>query len=277
MRWLGLVVLCACNQVFGLQQTQPARYDAPTDSPFMCPRAGDTPSFNPLPHTSVAQNCFGYTISTARGVGMASCYDTLLLTHPAEGAIDGMLSTVASLDDPGYAATYMRLSPEGDEAFGAYFMSGTYVIRTYQRQSSGVWNRGPDYLTTTTNIEISAPTRKPNRHMISTGTDFALHEFIETAPDTWTEQTSYPATMLGVRAPSYPELSPDGLRLVMSATAPGDTLASVFYTDRAAIGDPFRAAVKLPGVPSASDPFMTDDCARVYFANLGSVVYVQQQ
>ncbi len=274
MKALALLVLCSCNQIFGLQKTNPAYYDAP----FTCPMPGGTPSFASLVHQAVAQKCLGYTISTARGVGMAACYDSTLRPRPSEGPIDGMLATVTGLDDTIAAPTYMRLSPEGDEAIGAYIDAGTCTFRTYQRQSDGSWLRGPDLGTSTNNLEYSTPTRRPNRHMLETGTgDKALHELVETAPGTWSEIASYSESELGMLGPSYPELSPDGLRLVLSGTSSSGMTLVVFYSDRPTIADRFRTTVPLAGVPPASDPFLTEDCARVYFSSLGTIAYVQQQ
>lgn len=95
----------------------------------------------------------------------------------------------------------------------------------------------------------------------------------------WTDVASYdPVNDLDVTSiGSIPNLSPDGLRMVLAAVPPMDNRDHVMYSDRPTVTDRFRPAVRLTGAPDVIDPFLTEDCARIYFSGFGSVFYVEQQ
>jgi hypothetical protein len=58
--------------------------------------------------------------------------------------------------------------------------------------------------------------------------------------------------------------------------AGGSMGSGLYYVQRASIGVPFSTATLLADVPATGDAFMTDDCARIYFSALGSILWVQQ-
>ena len=70
-------------------------------------------------------------------------------------------------------------------------------------------------------------------------------------------------------------MATDGLRIVFYARAL-DQAFYVMYSDRPTIDDRFRPADQITGVPNVADPFLTEDCARIYFSGLGSVFYESQ-
>jgi len=81
---------------------------------------------------------------------------------------------------------------------------------------------------------------------------------------------------------SAPNLSPDGLRLVFSATVmvSQSSVTGVMYASRDSVTTPFTYGemVFLQGPPAeAETPFLTEDCSRVYFSGLESVFYVTEQ
>jgi hypothetical protein len=94
-----------------------------------------------------------------------------------------------------------------------------------------------------------------------------------------TEILQYSAAMLGVyQVNAAPNLSPDGLRMVfVGEIDAADTAGHVFYSDRPDLTSPFRSAELLQGVPPVSDPFMSEDCSRLYFSAVQSVLYLPQR
>ena len=76
-----------------------------------------------------------------------------------------------------------------------------------------------------------------------------------------------------VTVTGMPNLSPDGLRLVLGSTT---QQSKVMYSDRPSVDMRFRQAVPLMDIPDVPDPFLTEDCARVYFSGIGSVFYAQR-
>ena len=77
MRWVLVLLLCGCNQVFGLQETgqlDAAFFDAPADAPYACPPLGTAPRFAPQLTQFLVQRCDGYSGVTSGRAG-ASCKD----------------------------------------------------------------------------------------------------------------------------------------------------------------------------------------------------------
>jgi hypothetical protein len=104
----------------------------------------------------------------------------------------------------------------------------------------------------------------------------ALHEIVGHEGSGWQSVLPGYTTELGIQVATPPNLSADGLRMVFRAyESTGNTFA-VFYADRESIDARFGMAQPVAGVPDVSDPFMSDDCARIYFSGLGSLLYVDQ-
>ncbi len=283
MKSIAIVIaMCGCNQVFDLDSTrfvEPPRefFDAPSDAPFACPAGSFAPRFSPLLHQVFQQDCKDYVISTEAQRAMALCLDPDTFEwRAAEGPIDGVLTPVPSFDDPIFQLQFLRLAPEGDELIAVYYATARYEFRTYQRMPSGTWIRAADFGTTMSYLDISGPSRRPNRHVLRTGSDQQLHEFVQDAGGLWTEVAAFTASELGVTFPGSPKLSADGLRLLLTAAPPTASATRVMYSDRPTIQDRFRTAQPVEGVPRVLDAYMNDDCSRVYFGGLESVFYVQR-
>jgi hypothetical protein len=92
----------------------------------------------------------------------------------------------------------------------------------------------------------------------------------------WKPIDSYPPEMLGVTGFSDPSLSADGLRMVAYGMIAG--AYGPIYTSRPSLDVRFDAFQILTTLPSqARDPFITEDCARIYFSALSTVFYVEQE
>ena len=274
-----MLALCGCNQIFGLPETHErpavdaAYFDAPLDAPYACPSTGTTPTFLRPLHQVIQQHCTDYMISSSAQVAMALCTTSNYDVVAARGLIDGMLDPVSGFEDASFELQRLRLAPEGDEVIATYYSVAMtrYEFRTYRRQPDESWTRGPDVATEPSYFEFSAPSRRPDRRVLRTAADNHLHELAQDAAGAWSEVASFLPSDLGVSYPGAPRLSADGLRLLMVDSG------AVVYTDRPSIDAPFRHAEPLAGVPMVLDPYLTDDCSRIYFSGLDSVFYLQRQ
>jgi len=71
-----------------------------------------------------------------------------------------------------------------------------------------------------------------------------------------------------------PGLSGDGTAaLVLGSTTSG---SGFYYFNRQTPGDRFGPPTLVSDVPGPSDPFMTENCERLYFSGLGNVFWLQQ-
>jgi hypothetical protein len=281
--WM-LVCLCACNQIFGLDETHGFTrvFDAPIDAPFACPPPGQTPAFNTAPHqVQLFPGCNGYVLATDAGLALALCSNSIV-----QGAIDSPMTPVADLTstDSNVLRYAPRLSPEGDQVVVAETQQSP-LVRQYVRYLHGGgdhWTRN-DVLVMPSMLPpiawLSGPTRGPARRLLAVGSDDSIYELVDDGSPNLQLRATYTAAMLGIHNLTAPQLSPDGLRIVVAATqadAMGNVLQAVWYTDRATLDDSFRPADPMPTVPVISDPFMTADCSRVYFTGIGSLWFVQR-
>ncbi len=98
------------------------------------------------------------------------------------------------------------------------------------------------------------------------------------AAGTATVHDTYSATDLGLSSmANAPNLSPDGLRLVMPAISLTGSLQRVVCSDRPSTDARFRPADELDAVAFVGDPFVTSDCGRIYFSAVKSVLFVQRR
>jgi hypothetical protein len=278
--------LCACNQVFGLGDTDPAPipdaqyFDAPIDAPFTCPEIGTLPVFSRVLHQLI-QSCSGYSIA-ATGRAVAYCSEPK--TQVAEGAVDDTLVPVAGLEQspPSLRIDYARYAPEGDELivrFVTQAATNTGRIVVFTRTGTGFVEahdiKLPGQMTDSL-VGFGAPSRGPKRRMLVYNVTNAYQEIEFDASGTATLIGTYNAAELGVQAFTSipPNLSPDGLRGVFSGVVNAGSV--VLYLDRANISQRFGMG-RVLDVPYTVAPFMTEDCARVYLSGLGSMFWVQQQ
>jgi hypothetical protein len=55
-----------------------------------------------------------------------------------------------------------------------------------------------------------------------------------------------------------------------------DSSNGIGYTDRPTIADRFRPAQMIANLPNIIAPVMTEDCGKLYFTALGTVLYFEQ-
>ncbi len=284
--------LAGCNQVFGTSPPKSApaidaqQFDAPADAPYRCPALGEVPVFSSHFNQAIATgDCIGYSRGASGDLAVAMCSSTLGPTNTfiAQGPIDGPL-VAAELVDPGGPFGYSgaALAPEADQLWATRQDGSTTTIAVFDRSPPTGWTYAYNAYALPAGDEAalpSPPTRGgSNRHLLYVTGD--VHELAETAPGTWAEVQLYQAFTLGMRTIYDASLSPDGLRMVFSAMTigPGAGIDVVMYADRASVTDRFVGATRLEGPPSGGRaPFLTEDCARLYFSGLGSVFYVAQQ
>ncbi|MDB4956779.1 MAG: hypothetical protein JWO36_4348 [Myxococcales bacterium] len=286
---VALIALAGCNQVFGLHATQesPASdaqfFDAPIDAPFRCPPAGTTPRFSTAPHQVLFRLCTRYVISADANLAMAMCDGN----EVAQGPVEGRLTAVSDLTstDTNVQRSIPQLSPEGDFVFVheyVFAQSKASFVR-YRHAAGDHWTRDGvlvmPAVVTGPLIEISTPTRGPVRRVIVRDNTANLYELIDDGSNTLQMHATYTPADLGVFNAQSAMLSADGMRLVLYGTKPdgnGNVIQSVWYTDRPTIADRFRPVDRMLDVPVITDPFLSEDCARLYFSGIGSIWYVQQ-
>ncbi len=276
-----VVALWACNQTFGLYETQQIRefFDAPLDAPFTCPAIGVAPEFSTILHQYAAQDCESLTISGSRGRAAGSCIDSSFQSYVYVGPSDGLLVEIPNQPIPPPYTQFPRLTPEGDELFVTpYSGTGLYGnLELHHLYDDGTWSAAidthvptgatPDTISTPTSIAIG---RRVLRFVPG---DQTLHELLDDGSGTnWVEVASFPIDT----KPFGMKLSPDGLRLVFRAVV--STTSTISYADRAAVGTPFNPSVPLVGAPPSGvlDVYMNDDCSRIYFTGVGSMFYEQR-
>lgn len=198
-----------------------------------------------------------------------------------EGPVDSDQLALAVLQrDPGDNIDQPAISPEGDELFVRRRVGVTteYAILRYARDGSQ-WTRvevlaipigGQD--------QFSVPTRRTQSRRIVVHRGGAIEEFreYEDIGTSWQLVGTYTRSMLQVMLFSSPNITPDGLRLVFSATNDTVTRYKAMIADRSEVTSSFgpaRLMVELPG--DVNDPFMTNDCSRLYFVASPGLNYIE--
>lgn len=275
-----VVVLAGCNQVFDLNATahvDAARLGPQLDAAVTCPAVGSPPKFSTRLTQVIAQPCNEYTLSATSQLALATCVSENT-SKVFEGRIDEEMAPARGFVPPvGFQLERARLSPDGDFAFVrlANLTGGGYRIGSYVRTDVGSWELGPDLqMVATYGTMLAAITRGAPRHALRYDSDaYVFEEEVESSTGAWTLVGTYHPADLGVGAFLTPYLSPDGLRMVFWGT----TLANdprVFYVDRPDLAARFGIAVPLD-VPAAYDPYLTEDCKRLYFTSLDSVFFIE--
>ncbi|NVB77162.1 MAG: hypothetical protein HOV81_02100 [Kofleriaceae bacterium] len=267
MRWLLVLLLCGCNQIYGLKETgqqDAAFFDAPADAPYACPAIGVTPQFSPQLTQFLVQRCEAYSVVRS-GRAVARCKDDNGTDRVFVGNIDERLEPAIGVDMIG--PVLPRLTQDGEHLIVREPTKIAVVqVHVYDRQSDGTWLRGGDP-PFGSHIRAIGTLSDDNRMLVTTSDDVLLHEWIFEGT-TWRQ--------VGTQMPSVPSVSDvlfaaslteDGLRVV--ATVNNRAL----YSDRATVSDPFRAFVALEGAPRGVDMTLNADCSRLYAAGLGSVFY----
>lgn len=279
-----LVVLCGCDQLFGIQRTQHQAtpfYDGMPDAPFACPGIGSgAPAFTGVLVQEVLQNCQHYSPGFASGRAVAKCTDPDFGSAICEGPVDAML--VCFMPDPADTGPQQpRLSSDGNTMYlRGNPKGGLTSIIAYTRNGSAWTMTTSPFGAVQSLYATSNFVRGPSsEHVIfdrldSTGAGV----FDEWGNDggTWHLTSTHPVTDLGLPAVTDLSLTSDGMRALVLGQ-PGDGTQHIYYSDRTALDAPFRAATLVEGLfAQAYDASLNDDCSRVYFTGLGSIFYVQQ-
>jgi hypothetical protein len=282
-RCLLLLVACGCDRIFDLRAAEPfdaAFFDAALAT--SCPPSGTVPVFSTTPHQVLFRPCNQYTTSDrADDTAVATCSD-----HVEQGSIDSELAVAPDLAAPDASTLQFTptLSPEGDQVYVFRYVSTTNTVLRYRRLATDRWDGGTALAFSSSitgrPIELSTPTRGPVRRTILHDGSGFWHELVDDGSATLALVDTFdPVSVLGVYNASAAQLSPDGLRVVVYGTLPrsdGTVMQSVWYADRDSLGSRFRAAAALTDVPIVNDPFLSEDCERLYFSGIGSIWYVQQ-
>jgi len=273
------LIVCAvagCNSIYDLDKTTIEGTFEAHCTP------GEVPHYAKRLHQVLIQACTEYTISPTTQTAIAVCFDGFELAL-AEGPIDKpLLKIQIPLPNPPYAYQQPRLPPEGDRLLieqqnTSLVNAGPIAdsIYTVFKRSGGAWVRDYDIPGIVGSQQIGRPSASPRAHWFVSSFSTVV-EYIETTPRTWTAGTPFPAKDLGVdTVQGGINLTSDGLRAVFTG-AIGMT-RSVYYVERNSIDEKFGRATPLENVPEVDDPFLTDDCGRVYFSGLGTSIFFAEQ
>jgi len=272
VRAAWIVALAGCDGVLGLHGVSlvDGRPDAP---PPMCPAIGKVPTFTGQIGAIPARGCQSYTISSSMSTAAALCDDQIEL-----GPTDQGLSP-APVPQLGATPAVPAIAPEGDvmvvrhQGATTSFQLDTLQLVGSQWQIVGASFSVPAIATT------SSPSRAPTRRLlVSEGSEVV--ELESTTLGTWTMHDTYSVVSAPLALPSMVggvALTEDGLRALFfvpsSATETGDSL---YYADRATLDDQFGSASALAVPEPLESPYMTADCARIYFTALSTILYVEQ-
>lgn len=270
MRVWWLFALGACNWAHDLAPTQ--LVDAPgPDAPARCTTDGPPP-FSLRVTQAVIQSCADYTFQGSTAI--AAC-GSLTATTLAAGPLDAPLAPLAIT--PTVAGAYLtapRLTPDGELLVHQELLPGRTSTASIYAEDDG-WRWRADLPFALGALErVGMPSRGPRRHVMVTRLD-RVEEAIEDGTGAWTS-TTLPFPALGVvKVNGAIHLSADGLRAVFAASTDDPDPRTIRYAVRASIDTPFAGSYPL-AVPVAGDPFLTDDCSRLYFSGLDSIFYAQQ-
>lgn len=285
-----ILALVGCNQIFGVNATgmlppiDAQQFDAALDAPYACPPLGTAPAFSRNYHQAVMQNCTGYSASPGADLAMSVCQLGGANEVIADGPIDGAMTAsvlVSPPETPMIGQPSPKIGPDGDVLLVRRFdtVKNKFLIALYERVS-GTWVYRYDAYTPNQQFSAfpSTPTRgaSARRFLLYVGIGQGqLDEIVETSSGVWSKAASHTTAELAVATITDVNLSPDGLRIVFNGATASPIAPAVLYADRARVGDPFDHAIALD-VPAVHEPFMTEDCGRLYFDAIDTIFFVQQ-
>lgn len=277
MRAALLALLAACNQVYDLAPTvaRDARYfDAPIDAPYRCPPVGTPPLFAPT-LSQLVLDCASYTASEARGIALAMCAVDDGKIHVATGPLAGPFTRLAAVEELDHLLiSQPQLAADGT-MFLLYVFDINALVATVQvfRDKAGTWVRGGDLPAAA--ITTANPSSGPD-HRIVYATTGGLDELRLDAGGDWVDAgTDHALEQIGVENLRPLWLSPDGRRLLFAVDV-GKETAFLAFTERQTTSDPFGPHIRTD-LPFVIDPYIADDCSRIYFSGLRSVFYAPQR
>jgi hypothetical protein len=273
---LVVLAVAACNQVYGLSETitiDAAYFDAPPRGIPHCPALGETLVFSPVLH-QLHFDCIGYNASADVDLAVARCRDAdsyQLYSGPRDGPFAPVPELPVSMPD--FDVTSAQLDPEGATLLVATFDLTNIVgdLRVYHRTDAG-WVRGADVASPP--ARASTISRGPDHRMLGTNGASDVTELSD-ASGSWQPVNTHTLSVLGVPSVGAMWLSADALGVLFVANA-FDVQDNRYmaYAQRAATSDPFGAAIRV-SLPVMDDPFITEDCGRLYFSGLHSIFYAE--
>lgn len=294
---IALAVACAgCDQVFGLKPTgtidpiDAQQFDAPIDAPFQCPMIGSgAPAFSATEHHVVGQSCSQYDETADHSIAVASCIDAMTGMYIAEQHVGDAQMTAASgvaFGGPANSqpqADEPHVTPDGTALYVRYSYypptMGLHVgLERFTRSGEGwVYDASGD-IALVGNERMSTIEALPGGYgyFIADNANELLHEYAVDATGATSEiAPATPFSQFDIHNVIALMLTTDGQRLILVGTVQSED--ATIYADRTA-GGAFGAPVPLPGAPAGiSDPYMRDDCSRLYFSGTGSVFFEYQQ
>ncbi|HEX5060511.1 MAG TPA: hypothetical protein VFV99_14185 [Kofleriaceae bacterium] len=272
---VALLALAACNQVYGLEATAvldaPYRVDGPPDAPQRCPPLGTPLRATGVLNQVVRQNCFTYTASAGSQIAVATCevLDEMGNKYVAsEGRLDDSMAPIDLAAPIGTTIDQAHISPEGDEIYVRATTAMVGAVVVYRRQADGKWTFGEQLpIAQTASFNIGGVTRRPHRHLLLLAGS-AFYEYVSDDAGNWPETKQYTFAQLDVTLAQTPTISSDGLRILFSGYS--SIVGAMFqtrYAERAGIDDNFMGSQPVMNMPSAPDPFLIDDCSRIYFSS----------
>ena len=251
------VLLAGCNQIYGLDATH-----IPPDARQEC--TDQAPMFHgsPVLVAPGPQLTRSYSMSMDRRIAVGNQGGGLV-----EGPGDVPLTNSALLmPPPPNMPMSPRLSPEGDELFLRTTTNNTSTVYRYARENNLWVQKASLFSFPVAIVDLSPPTRRDlgPRHMIVYDSK-DLREYVESSLDQWTQVGTYVTTDLATMSFEAPQLTPDGLHLIFRGSVPGNF--TLTYASRSAIDGRFENPVDANmffGHPNLFDPFLTEDCGRLY-------------
>ena len=279
-----LLLLVGCDQAFGLNTTHPIDGHG-IDAPFNCPPIGQTPKFAVGLHQLPALGGCRY-LRVAGSRAVASCFPG---GGVWEGPAEGPLAPIAALGISG-GVTYdqAHLTPEADDMFVHSTVpirgnQSNEVVSVYHRGSPTMWTHTYDPaipMATQDQLGTLTAGATGRRLVMWVHATDSYAEFISDGGTGWTAGPVHSGAELHASGLGTPALTTDGLRMIFSGMPEGSMTRAILYTDRASLTATFRAADVLEGVPALLyDPFLADDCSRVYFSadEIDAMFYAQQR
>lgn len=267
MRAAALLLLSACNSLYGLDETMIAEDDSggpPADA--RCPTAGEGPPVYRRAVTEITtRDCVDYTLS-ASGRAVAQCLDgdNRIEEGPTEGELAPVIleGTIATA-----FVSLPRITPDGDQLVVRQLESGSagaQHVSLFDRSPSG-WTFNRDIVVVNGFIQFGTPSSAPDRRILVT--DLSMVRELAEQADSWVEIRSQtwsslvPAMQIG----NTPHLSADALRLTFMAED------QLYYSYRASRDEAFPPAELIASAGEGRSPFFSDDCGTLYFSGLGAV------
>ena len=165
----------------------------------------------------------------------------------------------------------LRLSSDGTRVYLRHYTTdGSYAFDEWDVDSTGTWSFARNVVSS--QVYLVLYDTFADRLLISDDTYLGYNEVHLDG----TLGYDHKAAELGLMSVLVFSVSSDGLRAVVVGLEASATTSSVYYTDRTALDTPFSPVRKLANVPSVQELSTTDDCARIYFPALGSILYLQQ-